>query len=197
MEKQARPGVPGEVTLLLHRASAGDAEAAGEAVRLVYHELRRIAGAYMGQERSGHTLQPTALIHEAWLRMANQSRVEWRDRKHFFGVAAEAMRRALVDHARARLAEKRGSGAEAAPLEWVEIDTAPAKLEEVLAVDEALERLRKFDALQARIVELHYFAGMTVRETAEALEVSPRTVDREWAMAAAWLRRELSKGARG
>lgn len=195
MEKRASDGAPGEVTLLLHRASEGDAEAAGELIRIVYLELRRIAGVYMRAERAGHTLQPTALINEAWLRLANQTRVQWRDRKHFFGVAAGTMRRALVDHARMRLADKRGGGAETMPLDWMEIESSPLKLEEILAVDEAQERLRGFDPLQARIVELHYFAGMTVRETAEALELSCRTVDREWAMAAAWLRRELSQGA--
>jgi RNA polymerase sigma-70 factor, ECF subfamily len=187
---------PGEVTLLLRRMREGQSGAEDQLIRLVYHELRRIAGACMRDERPGHTLQPTALIHEAWLRLADQSRVEWRDRAHFFGLAARMMRRVLVDHARARLADKRGAGADVLSLDWVEIDSSPRKLDEILAVDEALERLRRLDSQQAQIVEMHYFAGMTVKETAEALGVSPRTVDREWAFASAWLRRELSRSNR-
>lgn len=187
---------PGEVTVLLRRFRGGEAAAADQLLRLVYQELRRIAGAFMRDERPGHTLQPTALVNEAWLRLADQTRVDWRDRAHFFGVAAQIMRRVLVDHARARLAGKRGAGAAVVSLDWIEIDSGPRKLEEILAVDEALERLRRLDPQQAQIVEMHYFAGMTVKETAEVLGVSPRTVDREWALANAWLRRELSgKGA--
>ena len=187
---------PGEITVLLRRAGDGDAAASGELVRLVYHELRRIAAAYMQRERAGLTLQPTALINEAWLRMANQTQVEWRDRKHFFGVAAQMMRRALVDHARARLAGKRGHGTPALALDWIDIEASPHKLEEILAVDQALDRLQGLDPQQARVVELHYFAGMTVEETAGVLNLSPRTVNREWEMATAWLRRELSPRGR-
>ncbi len=187
---------PGEVTLLLRRIRDGQPGAEDQLIRLVYHELRRIAGACMRDERPGHTLQPTALIHEAWLRLADQSRVAWRDRAHFFGLAARMMRRILVDYARARLADKRGAGAPVLSLDWVEVDSSPRKLDEILAVDEALERLRQLDPRQAQIVEMHYFAGMTVKETAEALGISPRTVDREWAFAGAWLRRELSGRSR-
>ena len=187
---------PGEVTDLLRRVRDGQAGAADELVRLVYQELRRIAGACMRGERPGHTLQPTALIHEAWLRLADQTRVEWRDRTHFYGIAAQMMRRVLVDHARARLAEKRGAGGAQFSLDGVEIESTPLKLEEILAVDEVLSRLREFDEQQAQIVEMRYFAGMTVGETATALGLSSRTVDREWALASAWLRVELSrKGA--
>ena len=146
----------------------------------------------MRKEAAGHTLQTTALIHEAWLRLADQTRVDWRDRTHFYGVAAQMMRRVLVDHARARLAEKRGGGAAVVSLDWFEIHSSPQKLEEILAVDEALERLRRFDSQQAQIAEMRYFAGMTVKETAEVLRISPRTVDREFALASAWLRRELA-----
>jgi len=184
---------PGEVTILLRRMKRGESEAAAELAPLVYGELRRIAGAHMRGERAGHTLQPTALINEAWLRLADQARVDWRDRSHFFGVASRIMRRVLVDHARARLAGKRGAGAEVLNLDWIEVDTGPEKLEEILSVDEALTRLREFDPQQARIIEMHYFTGMTVEETAQALGISSRTVDREWAMARAWLRRELSR----
>ena len=187
---------PGEVTLLLRKLREGQSDAAEQLIRLVYPELRRIAGACMRDERPGHSLQPTALINEAWLRLAGQSQIAWRDRAHFFGLAARMMRRILVDHARARLAEKRGAGALVLNLEWVEIDSSPRKLEEILAVDEALERLRQLDPQQARIVEMHYFAGMTVKETAAALGISPRTVDREWALASAWLRRDLSRRSR-
>jgi len=185
-----------EITVLLRRLRQGDEGAADELLRVVYEELRRIAHAYMGREAAGHTLQTTALIHEAWLRLADQTRLDWRDRIHFFGIAAQMMRRVLVDHARARLADKRGAGAAQLSLDWIEIEATPQKLEEILAVDEVLSRLREFDQQQARIVEMRYFVGMTVGETATVLELSPRTVDREWALASAWLRTELSrKGA--
>ncbi len=187
---------PSEITVLLQRLKRGDEAAGDELLRVVYEELRRIARAYMWKEAAGHTLQTTALIHEAWLRLADQTRVDWRDRTHFYGVAAQMMRRVLVDHARARLADKRGAGAAELSLDWIEIESTPQKLEEILAVDEVLSRLRVFDQQQARIVEMRYFAGMTVGETAVALGLSSRTVDREWALASAWLRAELSrKGA--
>jgi len=195
------PGVamgaePEEITVLLRRLRQGDEVAAEELWRLVYEELRRIARAYMRKEAPGRTLQTTALVHEAWLRLADQTQVDWQDRTHFYRVAAQMMRRVLVDHARARLADKRGAGATKVSLEWVEIEPTPQKLEEVLAVDEVLSRLSEFDQQQARIAEMRYFAGMTVDETATALGLSSRTVDREWALASAWLRAELSrKGA--
>jgi RNA polymerase sigma-70 factor (ECF subfamily) len=184
---------PGEITLLLRKVRQGQTEAADKLVRLVYQELRRIATAYLWKERPGHTLQPTALINEAWLRLADQTQVDWRDRTHFFGVAAQMMRRVLVDHARAHLADKRGGGAAVLDLDLIEIEASPQKLEEILAVDEVLSSLAQFDPQQAQIVEMHYFTGMTVGETAAALGVSSRTVDREWALASAWLRRELSR----
>jgi RNA polymerase sigma factor (TIGR02999 family) len=195
------PGVamsaePEEITVLLRRLRQGDKVAAEELWRLVYEELRRIARAYMRKEGPGRTLQTTALVHEAWLRLADQTQVDWQDRTHFYRVAAQMMRRVLVDHARARLADKRGAGATKVSLEWVEIEATPQKLEEILAVDEVLSRLSEFDQQQARIAEMRYFAGMTVDETATALGLSSRTVDREWALASAWLRAELSrKGA--
>jgi RNA polymerase sigma factor (TIGR02999 family) len=195
------PGVamdaePEEITVLLRRLRQGDEVAADRLWRLVYEELRRIARAYMRKEAPGRTLQTTALVHEAWLRLADQTQVDWQDRTHFYRVATQMMRRVLVDHARARLADKRGAGATKVSLEWVEIEPTPQKLEEVLAVDEVLSRLSEFDQQQARIAEMRYFAGMTVDETATALGLSSRTVDREWALASAWLRAELSrKGA--
>lgn len=182
---------------MLRKMRQGQAGATEDLLRLVYRELRRIAGACMRGERPGHSLQPTALINEAWLRLAGQTRVDWRDRAHFFGVAAEMMRRALVDHARARLAGKRGAGEAGFSLDGVDIAAGPDKMEEILAVDEAVSRLRQFDRQQARIVELRYFAGMTLNEVAEALGTSLRTVNREWALASAWLRRELAGGGSG
>ncbi len=187
---------PDEITVLLRRLKEGDEGAADKLWRLVYQELRRIARAYMRKEAPGRTLHTTALVHEAWLRMADQTRVDWQDRTHFYRVVAQMMRRVLVDHARARLAYKRGAGAAKVSLEWVEIEPTPQKLEEILAVDEVLSRLSEFDPQQARIAEMRYFVGMTVDETATALGLSSRTVDREWALASAWLRAELSrKGA--
>ena len=185
-------GGPRSLTQALRQAWRGNATAEEELLRRTYRELRRIAAAYMRQERTGHTLQPTALVHEAYLRLADQERVEWRDRSHFFGLAAQMMRRVLVDSARERLAEKRGGGQPKLVLEWLDVEWAPSKLEEILAVDQALERLRELDPQQARIVELHYFSGLTVKETAAALGVSQRTVNRDWAMARAWLRKKLA-----
>ncbi len=184
---------PGDITLLLRKVREGQAESTEELIRLVYVELRRIAAAYLWGERPGHSLQPTALVHEAWLRLADQTKVDWRDRKHFFGVAAQMMRRVLVDHARAHHAGKRGGGAAVLNLEMVDIAATPQKLEEILAIDELLTRLAQFDPQQGQVVEMRYFAGMSVGETAAALGVSSRTVDREWALACAWLRRELSR----
>lgn len=185
---------PRSVTLALRQARQGDHAAEEELLRLTYRELRKIAGARMREERPGHTLQPTALVHEAYMRLAGQQRVEWRDRGHFFGVAAQMMRRVLVDSARERLAEKRGGGQPKLVLDWLEIESTPAKLEEILAVDQAVERLQELDPQQAKIVELHYFGGLSVKETAAALGVSPRTVDRDWSMARAWLRKKLGGG---
>lgn len=183
---------PRSVTLALRQAREGDPAAEEELLRLTYRELRKIAGARMREERPGHTLQPTALVHEAYMRLAGQERVEWRDRGHFFGVAAQMMRRVLVDSARERLAEKRGGGQPRLVLDWLEIESAPAKLEEILAVDQALDRLQELDPQQAKIVELHYFGGLRVKDTAVALGVSARTVDRDWSMARAWLRKKLA-----
>ena len=159
----------------------------------VYAELHQQAARAMGRETPEHTLQATALVSEAYLRLIDQSRVQWRNRAHFFGVAAQLMRRILVDHARGRLAAKRGGGVRQLTLD----DAAPAgaspndEAVDVLALHEALERLSALDPGQARIVELRYFGGMTIEDTAEALGLSPATIKREWAVARAWLRREL------
>jgi RNA polymerase sigma factor (TIGR02999 family) len=181
-----------DITGLLKKLNTGDPDAVAEIVSVVYPELRRIARAYMRSERGEHTLQPTALINEAWIRLVDQTRVDWRDRTHFFGVAASMMRRVLVDHARQRLADKRGGGQRKLSIDWVELQAGGEKLNEVLSVHEALERLDGIDSRLAKIVELRYFAGMDVDETAVALGISPRTVDREWSMARAWLSTQLA-----
>ena len=181
-----------DITGLLKKLNGGDSDAAAEIVSVVYPELRRIARAYMRAERGEHTLQPTALINEAWIRLVDQTRVDWRDRTHFFGVAASMMRRVLVDHARQRLADKRGGGQKKVAVDWVELEAGGEKLTEVLSVHEALERLEGIDPRLAKLVEMRYFAGMDVDETAVALGISPRTVDREWSMARAWLSTQLA-----
>jgi RNA polymerase sigma factor (TIGR02999 family) len=187
---------PGEVTRLLAEVRLGNQDALGRLMPLVYKELRRLAGHYLQAERIGHTLQPTALVHEAYLRLAGQDRADWQNRAHFMGVAAQLMRRILVDYARRRIADKRGGVAVKLDLDGFDLGADGPQVEEILAVDEALVRLSDLDLQQARVVELRYFAGLSVEETAEALAVSTRTVKRDWAMAMAWLRSELSEGTR-
>ena len=182
------------VTALLRAWGRGNRAALDELVPLVYGELRRQAERYMRAQSAGHTLQATALVHEAYLRLVDRDAVEWQGRAHFFGVAAKAMRSILVDHARARHAAKRGGGA----AREVTLGAAGAVAREpavdVLALDEALTRLAELDARKAHLVELRYFAGLGIEEAAAALEVSPATVKREWSAARAWLRRELGAG---
>ena len=180
----------GDVTTLLDDWSRGDRLALERLLPLVYAELRRIASRQLRHERAGHTLQPTALVHEAYLRLVDQRSVDWRSRAHFFGVAAQVMRRILVDHARRQSAQKRGEGARLVPLEDV-ADIAAATEIPVLALDRALERLEKLDPDLARIVELRAFGGLTLEEAAHVLKVSPSTATREWRTAKAWLVREL------
>ena len=179
-----------DVTSLLLAIRDGDSTAARELVPLVYDELRRLAGHYMRGERPGHTLQATALVHEAWLKLIDTSRVEFENRSHFFAMAAQQMRRILVDHARARQAGKRGGKAEKLPLNEVVVGP-DAEQADILALDDALQALAKLDPQQSRIVELRYFGGLSIEETAQVLGISPATVKREWAMARAWLRQEL------
>jgi RNA polymerase sigma factor (TIGR02999 family) len=185
---------PGDVTLLLAEMKRGNSEALPKLIPLVYHELKRLAAHFLRDEREGHTLQPTALVHEAYLRLVGQ-KAAWQNRAQFMGVAAQLMRRILVDYARQRVTAKRGGGETALELESGEIAGAAGQSEEMLAVDEALARLAALDPQQARVVEMRYFGGMTVEETAEALSIAPRTVKREWAMAKAWLRVEISAKA--
>ena len=179
------------VTELLRAWGGGDAAALDQLVPVVYEELRRQAKRYLRHEAAGHTLQTTALVHEAYLRLVDQRHARWESRTQFFGVAAQLMRRILVDHARRHHAAKRGGSAISEPLEE---DTAAAQERDVdvVALDEALTRLAAFDERQARVVELRYFTGLGIEETAEVLGISPATVKREWVMARAWLKRELS-----
>lgn len=184
-----------DVTALLLAWGAGDASAAEALLPLVYEEMRRQAGRAMRREDQAHTLQPTALVHEAYLRLVDQRRATWKNRAQFLGVSAQMMRRVLVDHARGRLADKRGGGAIPVTLANAnEPQDHGASAIDVLALHDALEALERFDPDQARIVELRYFGGMTIEETAEAVGSSPATVKREWATARAWLRREMLGG---
>jgi RNA polymerase sigma factor (TIGR02999 family) len=181
----------GEVTSLLAAWSRGEAEAVSRLMPMVYDELRAIAARQMRREPAGSTLQATAVVHEAYLRLVDQTRVEWKNRGHFYAVAAQAMRRVLVDHARARRAAKRGGGA--TPVTW-SLDAAeetPVAPIDVLALDEALSRLAAADGAQARIVELRFFGGLTIEETAEVVGRSLATVKRDWRTARAFLHREL------
>ena len=182
-----------DVTHLLVSWQEGDRHALNELIPLVYQELRRIAARARRRERAHDTLQTTALVHEAYLRLVDQRNVRWQNRAHFFAVAAQAMRRLLVDRARRRRAAKRGAGAEAVSLTEITDWPAISRLD-VLALDEALTHLAEFDLRQSRIVELLCFAGLTVDETADVLQVSARTVHREWAVAKAWLYRVMQGG---
>jgi len=183
---------PGEVTLLLAEMRSGRKDALTRLAPLVYNELRRLAGRYMRDERTGHTLQPTALVHEAYLRLAGQDRANWRNRAQFMGIAGQLMRRILVDHARKRHAAKRGGTLVTLDEGIGNQRSSGAQAEEILAVDEALARLDRLDPQQARVVELRYFGGLSTEETAEAMGMSQRTVEREWATAKAWLRAQLA-----
>jgi RNA polymerase sigma-70 factor, ECF subfamily len=183
---------PGEVTRLLKAMNAGDATAGEQLFPLVYHELHRIAAAYMRRERPDHTLQATALIHEAYLRLVGEE-IDWQDRGHFIGLAAHVMRRVLVDYARQHRAQRRDGG-----LKRVEMDDniaiSPERLDEVLFLDEAMERLVKKSPRQARVVELRYFGGLSVDQVAAMLGVAPRSVKRDWTLARIFLYRELRSG---
>lgn len=182
---------PGEITDLLLAWNRGDAQALDRIVPLVYEELRRLADRHFSRERPGHTLEPTALVHEAYVRLIDQKRVTWKNRGHFFAVAAQMMRRILIDHARSRQADKRGGGDEKVTLDDGLGAETPGRAVDVIALDGALTRLKALDARQAQIVDLRFFAGLTIEETADALETSPASVKREFRSAKAWLFREL------
>jgi RNA polymerase sigma factor (TIGR02999 family) len=181
---------PSDVTALLSELTRGNPEAGTKLIPLVYDELRRMANGYMRRERTGHTLQATALVHEAYLKLLGQHSVDWQNRAHFFGIAAHLMRRVLIDHARGHVRDKRGGGAEAVPLEEDLVFSAE-KSADFLELDSALERLAAIDARQAKIVEMRFFGGLTVEETAEVLGISAKTVKRDWTVAKAWLHGEL------
>jgi RNA polymerase sigma factor (TIGR02999 family) len=183
----------GEVTRLLIAWNEGDRGAVERLMPLVYRELRRIAERQFRRERAGHTLQPTAVVHEAYFRLVDQTRVTWKNRGHFFAIAAQAMRRILIDHARAREADKRGGREERVTLDLGIASPEPADDVDLLALDEALVRLKELDEPQARIVELRFFGGLSIEETAEAMETSPSSVKRDFRSARAWLFRELGR----
>jgi RNA polymerase sigma factor (TIGR02999 family) len=181
---------PGDLTVLLRRLKEGDRAAESEFAVEVYDELRRLAGRYMRNERNNHTLQPTALVHEAFLKLFEYKDVDWQGRGHFFAVASQTMRRILVDHARRVHAGKRGGEREHVSLDSAFL-YAQDRGAELIALDEALDRLAELDPRQCRIVELRFFGGLGVEETAEVLGVSERTIKREWSVARAWLYGEL------
>ena len=187
------PG-PSDVSRLLRAWSLGERAAFDELMPLVYEELRRIAKRQWRRQRAGQTLDATALIHEAYLRLADQSEVRWQNRAHFFGVAAKAMRHIVVDHARTRRAEKRGGAARRVPLD--DVSVAVERPVDVVALDDALQDLAALDQRKSHVVELKYFGGLAVREIAEVLRVSEETVARDWRLARTWLLRELSKSTR-
>jgi RNA polymerase sigma factor (TIGR02999 family) len=182
----------GEVTQILVELRQGNREAESKLIPLVYTELRRIAANHLRHEAPDHSLQPTALVHEAYLRLIRINEVDWQSRSHFFAVSATLMRRILVDHARANQARKRGDGV--SPIAFDEaMMPGPQRAPEILALDDALERLAKLDERQAKIVEMRFFAGMSEEEAGEALGISSRTVKRDWRVAKAWLYKELGK----
>lgn len=185
---------PNEITERLIAWGAGDRAALDQLIPVVYQELRRMAGNYLRQENPGHTLQPTALVHEAWLRLIDQARVDWRNRAQFFGVAAQMMRRILVDHAKAKHREKRGGDAVKLSLDDA-INLSRERAADLLALDDALDELTRVDERKSRVVELRYFGGFTVEEIAQILEVSPETVMRDWKLAKAWLYQQIRQEA--
>ena len=180
------------ITKLLVDWRNGDQEALDQLMPLVYEELRRMANHYMRNERKGHTLQTSALVNEAYLRLVDHENIDWQNRSHFFGLAAQAMRRILVDHARSRNYQKRGGNAERVSLDEA-ANFAEERATELIALDEALQELAKLDPRKSQIVEMRYFGGLTGEEVAEALGISTATVSRDWETAKAWLLRELSR----
>jgi RNA polymerase sigma factor (TIGR02999 family) len=189
-----RPG--NQVTRWLLEWSGGDQAALDQLMPVVYAELHRVAVSYLRREPAGHTLQPTALVHEAYLRLVEESRVDWHSRAHFFGAAARLMRQILVDHARRRNAVKRGGGALKVTVSEASASYAPPDLD-LLALDHALTELAALDPQQSRVVEMRFFGGLSIEETAEVLAVSPTTVKRDWTTAKAFLRRKLKTAAEG
>ena len=182
---------PGDITLLLQRADSGDAQAAEKILPLVYDELRKLAAAKMAREASSQTLQPTALVHEAWLRLGGEAQPSWQNRAHFFAAAAEAMRRILIDHARRRQAQRHGGGQERVDIHEIEIADVVAKDDELLAVHEALDKFAVEEPQKAEFVKLRYFAGLTLAEAAQTLGIPEGTAKRWWTYSRAWLYRTI------
>ncbi|HET8624544.1 MAG TPA: sigma-70 family RNA polymerase sigma factor [Gemmatimonadales bacterium] len=187
---------PDGVTQLLIAWSNGDKAALDRMLPLVYEELRRLAAHYLSREREGHTLQPTALVHEAYLRLTDQRKADWKNRAQFLGLAAGMMRRILLNHARDRVAKKRGGGAEQVSLSLVESPSGRPDVE-LIALEDGLERLAALDPRKGRVVELKFFGGLTTEEIAEVLEVSAATVERDWTFARAWLYEMIEGGEAG
>jgi RNA polymerase sigma factor (TIGR02999 family) len=188
---------PGEITQLLAELTRGNRDAEAKLIPLVYEQLHRLAVHYMRHERPNHTLQPTALVNEAYTRLAGQQDMNWQDRAHFFGVAARLMRQILLEYARAHQAQKRGALVQKVPLDEA-LQFSPEKSRELIALDDALKVLEQFGPRQSRIVELRFFGGLSIEDTARLLGISPRTVNRDWNVAKAWLHREVIKaGSRG
>jgi RNA polymerase sigma factor (TIGR02999 family) len=183
-----------DVTVILNRIEQGDPQAAEELLPLVYEELRRLAAARMANEAAGHTLQPTALVHEAWLRLVGDADKKWDGRAHFFGAAAEAMRRILIDRARRKHAIRHGGDQQRVDIEKVDLD-APAESDQMLAINDALDALAVEHKLEAELVKLRYFVGMTNEEAAEVLGITPRSAKYYWRHARAWLYREIQRTA--
>lgn len=190
MKEEPDPNTRANVTQLLTAWGRGDRTALDEMIPTVYKELKRLASNYLNRERPGHTLQTTALVHEAYMRLVDQRNVDWKNKAHFLGLAAEMMRRILVNYARDRAAEKRGGGAKRISLSFVEEAGEQADID-LIALDHALTKLADLDARKSRIVELKFFSGMTTEETAEVMEISVATVEREWMVARAWLYRAV------
>lgn len=181
------------ITALLQKWRHGEQEAFDEVIQYVYNDLRRRARAYIRAEREGQSLQPTGLVHEAFIKLVDKRAIDWQDRNHFFAIAAQAMRRILVDRVRAKRRDKRGGGQDDVPLDEAQTISADREHIDLVTLDEALTALAAFDARQAQIVELKYFGGMTLEETAELLDISPATVKRDWQIARAWLRQQLEQ----
>ncbi len=180
-----------DVTILLDRINVGDGKAPAQLLPLVYGELRKLAHSYLQNERADHTLQATALVHEAYIRLVDWEKVSWQNRAHFFAVAAQIMRKILVDHAREKKAKKRDFGQKLSLDEAISFPSKSNREVDLISLDDALEKLAKFDKMQSKIVELRFFGGLTIEETAHSLKISPATVKREWTVAKTWLFREI------
>ncbi len=183
---------PSEITQMLIELTGGNKDVVNQILPHIYDELRRLAGSYLRRERSDHTLQPTALVHEAYMKLIDQKKVRWQNRAHFFGIAAQVMRRILMDHARKHSAGKRGGEAEKLPLEEEILIVSTDRSADLIALDDALQGLAELDPQKAKLVELRYFGGLSIEETAEVMGVSVPTINRQWRLAKAWLHSQVS-----